>query len=350
MTEPRASRTGRVGFALWRSPLPSGGNRYDEELIAALRRSGLDLRVYPVPGPWPLPGPQERLHLAELLAAEQSWIVGNIVASAVPATVRAAVEAGRRITVLLHYFPADDLALSAADRRRLARSEPEAVRAASAVVVTSRWAAGQVASRYGRGDVVVAVPGTDPAPLSPGSTTRGEPPHLVWLGRISRSKDPVTFVAALARLSGLPWTAELVGPDMVDDALRHEVAQRIDRAGLSGRVRVSGPRTGATLDAVWAAADLLVHTSRAETYGLVVAEALARGVPSVVATGTGAVEAQRAGAAFPPGDDAALAAVLRDWLTRSQLRRRWHADALAARTGLATWDDCAAVVQSALTR
>ena len=41
---------------------------------------------------------------------------------------------------------------------------------------------------------------------------------------------------------------------------------------------------------------------------MVVTEALARGIPSVVTAGTGAVEAQRVGATFPPGDASALAA------------------------------------------
>ena len=57
------------------------------------------------------------------------------------------------------------------------------------------------------------------------------------------------------------------------------VRRRPPTHGLADRVRLVGPRTGAELDAAYAAADLLVLASRGETYGMVVTEALARGIP-----------------------------------------------------------------------
>ena len=60
-------------------------------------------------------------------------------------------------------------------------------------------------------------------------------------------------------------------------------AARAPDGGLGDRVRFPGPRTGADLDRSYAAADLLVLASRAETYGMVVTEALARGLPVVAA-------------------------------------------------------------------
>ena len=58
---------------------------------------------------------------------------------------------------------------------------------------------------------------------------------------------------------------------------------------------VPGILVGQALDQKWDTADLLVLTSRIETYGLVVVEALARGIPAVVSAGTGAVEALQEG-------------------------------------------------------
>jgi glycosyltransferase involved in cell wall biosynthesis len=339
----------RFGFARWRSDLASGGNRYDEELTVALRSLGLDVREYPIPGTWPLPSDDDRRQLAELLVREQDWLIGNIVASAVPEQVADAVAAGHRVTVLVHYFPADDPALSASDRERLAAAEAKTVRAASRVLVTSAWAADAVASRYGREDPVVAVPGVDPAAPAPGSVRRGRPPMLLWLGRLTHGKDPLTLVEALARLRDLDWTARLVGPDTLDETLSRRVRDRIAQAGLTDRVEVAGPLHGADLDAVWDATDLLVHTSRAETYGMVVAEALGRGIPSVVASGTGAVEAQGAGETFPPGDVGALAGALRVWLADERLRERWRRVAGEERSRLTTWPETAQAVAAALT-
>lgn len=337
----------RLGFARWRSDLPSGGNRYDEELVTGLRALGLEVHEYPVTGPWPLPELHERQRLAELLSAEQDWLIGNIVGSAAPEEITAAVAAGRRVTVLMHYFPADDPSLTAADRRRLAASEARAVTAASAVVVTSAWAAGQVASRYGRDDAVVAVPGFSPAALAPGSSCGGGPPTLLWLARLTRAKDPLTFVEALARSDDLGWTARLVGPAL-DADLTQRVRERIERTGLTDRIAVVGTRDGEALEAEWARTDLLVHTSHTETYGMVVSEALARGIPSIVGSGTGAVEAQEVGETFPPGDVDALTRTLRGWLTDQRLRERWRTDAAVVRAHLPTWSDTARSVATAL--
>ncbi len=92
----------------------------------------------------------------------------------------------------------------------------------------------------------------------------------------------------------------------------------------------------------------LVHTSRAETYGMVVAEALARGIPAVVASGTGAVEAHRVGATFPPGDPAALAEVLAGWLADPGRQLRWRAEAARLSADRPTWQGTAAAVAAAL--
>ena len=172
---------------------------------------------------------------------------------------------------------------------------------------------------------------------------------LMWLGRLTPTKDPLTFVDALSRLVDLDWTARLVGPDTVDADLSRTVRARIAAAGLADRVQVLGLRQGAELEQLWAASDLLVHTSRSETYGMVVGEALTRGIASIVASGTGAVEAQQGvGATFPPGDADALTAALRGWLGDPQLRERWRA--AAKQRDVPDWAAATQVVAMALGR
>ena len=152
----------RVGFARWRSDVASGGNRYDDELAAGLRSLGLDLREYAVTGSWPFPEPHDRRRVTEVLASEQDWLIDNIVGSAAPETIAAVTTAGRRVTLLVHYFPTDDPMVASGDRERLASAEAQAVKAASSIVVTSAWAAREVSARYGRHDAVVAAPGQGP--------------------------------------------------------------------------------------------------------------------------------------------------------------------------------------------
>jgi glycosyltransferase involved in cell wall biosynthesis len=139
-------------------------------------------------------------------------------------------------------------------------------------------------------------------------------------------------------------------PEFVE-ALRH----RSLSDGLRARVHFAGPRTGPDLDRSYAAADLLVLPSRAETYGMVVTEALARGLP-VVASDVGGVgealghgaDGVRPGLLVTPGDPAALAAAFRTWLTDAQLRLRLRRAAGERRESLSRWSGTAAVLAGVL--
>ena len=120
-------------------------------------------------------------------------------------------------------------------------------------------------------------------------------------------------------------------------------------------MRFPGPRVGRRLDRAYAAADLLVLPSRAETYGMVVTEALARGLP-VVATDVGGVpealghgaEGTRPGLLVPPGDPAALGAALRSWLEDTDLRGRLRRAAWERRATLRGWDATTSVITDVL--
>ena len=140
-----------------------------------------------------------------------------------------------------------------------------------------------------------------------------------------------------------------------DPAFADGVRRRARGRGLRDRVRFPGPRTGAELDRAYASADLLVLASRAETYGMVVAEALARGLPVVAAEVGGVTEAlghaqdgTRPGLLVPPGDPAALGAALRDWLGDGELRRRLRRAARERRATLSGWAATTSVVAGVL--
>ena len=89
---------------------------------------------------------------------------------------------------------------------------------------------------------------------------------------------------------------------------------------------------------------MLVLPTRLESYGMVVTEALARGLP-VVATCVGGVpealgllpDGRRPGLLVPPGDEVALGLALRRWLTDDALRAKLRAAAQVRRSSLAGW-------------
>ncbi|GGG52376.1 glycosyl transferase [Kocuria dechangensis] len=337
---------------------PTGGSLYDLRLVAALRGLGRAARTVPVAGSWPHPDAAARARLRAALgepAPGRTVLLDGLVGCAAPEVVDDAVRCGVPVHVLLHLPLPAETGLGPAEAQELGRREAAALAAATGVVVTSSWAARDLRRRYGTEGAAVAVPGTRPVPVAGGSA----PPRLSCVGSLTPLKNQVLLLEALAPLVRLDWTLDLVGAPGPAGYVR-TLQEAVEAFPDPARVRRTGPLTGAALEAQWEATDLLVLSSTAETYGMVVAEALAHGIPAVVPAGTGAVEAldgapdgtgaarDRAGAALDSADPAAWTAVLHEWLTDPALRERWRRRALVRRAGLRTWEDTARDVLAAL--
>jgi glycosyltransferase involved in cell wall biosynthesis len=128
-------------------------------------------------------------------------------------------------------------------------------------------------------------------------------------------------------------------------------------SGLDDRVLLTGPLVGRDLATAFATADALVLASRGETFGMVVTEALSRGLP-VIASDVGglphalgrASDGTRPGLLVPPDDPGALADALRRWLEDGDLRDRLRAAAAERRRALTGWDLTARQVGDVLER
>ena len=334
----------------------SGGNAYNAALARELSVLGAAVETCPLDGDWPVGSAADRRRLGILLRAGAGGtitLVDGLLACGAPEELAAAAGAGRPAWILMH-MPLDD---TGADESALER---RALQKATGVICTSGSAAARIRARHGMegiglSGITVALPGAEQAQLAAGS----EPPHLLAVAALLPNKDQSLLIAALSRLTELPWTAALVGSDSADPAYAARLRDTVQRLGLQDRIRIPGELRGGALDAERAAANLSLLISRAETYGLVVTESIARGVPVVVRTGTGAVEALAAGArpgeTTLPGaavalgtDPAPLAEVLRRWLTEPALRTRWRTAAMSAREHLPGWDATARTVLAAL--
>jgi glycosyltransferase involved in cell wall biosynthesis len=179
---------------------------------------------------------------------------------------------------------------------------------------------------------------------------------LLCVAAVTPLKGQHRLVAALAGLAGRDWSLVCVGALTRDPDFAADLGRQVRAAGLADRISFAGPRTGPDLAATYAAADLLVHASRAETFGMVVTEALARGVP-VLATAVGglpealghAPDGERPGLLVPPDDPPALATALGRWLDEPELRHRLRVAARARRSTLTGWGVTSGLVARALT-
>jgi glycosyltransferase involved in cell wall biosynthesis len=337
---------------------PSGGNVYDARVSLDLPSFGWQVHKHAISGSWPQPAAPARAELARTLAEladDTVVLLDGLVACAVPEIV--IPEAERlRLVVLVHLPLGDETGLTPALAADLDSRERRTLRAVPAVVATSEWAARRLVAHHGLAPdrVHVAAPGADIAPLAPGTDGVS---RLLCVASVTPRKGQHRLVEALAAVTDLPWSCVIVGGLTQDPEYVDQLRALIDQHGLGDRLHLAGPRSGAALDASYASADLMVLTSYAETYGMAVTEALARGIP-VLATDVGglpeavgrAPDGGVPGLLVPPENPAALAAELRGWFGEADVRRRLKAAARARRAALDGWATTARSLSGVLGR
>jgi glycosyltransferase involved in cell wall biosynthesis len=311
---------------------PSGGNVYDRRLRDGLLARGQHVREHRVGRP---------TELGTVLAAlpdGDTVLLDGLLGSAAP---RAATDR-LRLFVLVHsafQTPGEDALL----------------RAAAGVVATSHWSRHWLLDHYGLDPARThaAPPGTDPAPLAPGSP---DGTRLLCVAPLTTPKGYDDLLAALVTASDLAWTCTCVGSLEKDPACAARVLAQVAEHDLGDRVHLTGPLAGDDLERAYCDADLLVLPSHCETFGMVVTEALAHGVPVLGTDVGGLTEALGTtqqgdpGMLVRPGRPDLLADALRSWLTDRRLRESLRSRAVERRTTLPRWEDTVAAVEQAVLR
>jgi len=377
----------------------TGGYRYARELLAALERRGFMPSVHRLADSFPFPDAPALNHAADVLAGIPDGnlvVVDGLALGAMPAQV-AAHGARLKLVALVHHPLALEKGLCADEVSRLAASERAALAWARAVVVTSP----ATAAALGDYDVpaaliTVVLPGTErvraarrrtgpaaslpsastpaatgpaattpaattPAATTPAATTPAaitpaaivatatatEPMRLLCVASVTPRKGHLDLVEALAacraRNPEIPWRLLCIGSLERDPGCAAAVADRIRSLGLDERVRLAGEHDEAGVDRAYAESDVFVLASHHEGYGMVLAEAMAHGLP-IVSTTAGAIPdtvPPGAGLLVEPGNVGALAAALERVLTGQADMDAMAASAGRAAADLPDWDAAA---------
>ena len=166
--------------------------------------------------------------------------------------------------------------------------------------------------------------------------SRADPPLVLVVGRLVPEKHVDAAIAAIGELArSRPVRGRVIGQGPLLDDLRAQAA----RSGAD--VEVLGPVDQEVLEKSYDDASVLLHPSEREGFGLVVAEAAARGVPVVVVHGAdnaavelveegvnGRVSASRGRSELA----AAVAATLDDGAELRRSTRGWFERAAAERS------------------
>ncbi len=114
--------------------------------------------------------------------------------------------------------------------------------------------------------------------------SRADASRAVFLSRIHPKKGLLNLVQAWAKVNPKDWKLVIAGPDELGHV--REVLRLIDRLGVNSQIELVGPIPEQEKLAFLASCDLAILPSVSENFGMMVAEALAVGLPVIASTGT----------------------------------------------------------------
>ena len=336
--------------------LRTGGYIYDRHVMATLPNLGIAARHVALPGSFPNPTDADLAETARILSRlddDVPLLIDGLAFGAFPASLAAGIR--QPIIALVHHPLYLETGLTTAQQQQFHGLEKAALAHARAVITTSATTARTVAEAFAiPADIItVAEPGTERGDRAvPRAPAVGEPVRLLAVGSIVPRKGYRDLIAALATLADVPWTLAIAGDDGRHAEEAAAVKAAIAASTVGGRITLRGALSNSELAGLYAASDAFVMSSHYEGYGMVLGEALARGLPIVTTRAGAAAETVPDAAALKvePGDVAALSAALRRLIADAALRQRLADAAWSAGQRLPQWLDAARRIASVVER
>jgi glycosyltransferase involved in cell wall biosynthesis len=329
--------------------LPTGGYAYDRRVLALLPAEGVTVQHVMLPGSYPDPSTadiQITLRTLAALPTDTVLLIDGLAYGAMPDSLVAAIR--QPIVALCHHPLCLEEGLDASRQVVLKASETAALARARATIVTAPSTARTLTTDFDvpASRITVAEPGTDRARRATGTRN---PTQMLAVGSIVPRKGYSILVDALATLKDLNWQLMIAGPAR-DAGTAARLTRQIADAGLNERISFAGAVGDTALSGLYARADLFVMPSLFEGYGMVIAEAMARGLPIVCTTGGAAAETAPDAAALkvPPGDAPAFATAVRRALSEETLLTGMADASWRAGQNLPHWSDTARIIAGVL--
>jgi glycosyltransferase involved in cell wall biosynthesis len=321
----------------------TGGYLYNGRVISGLRQRGFEIEEFVASGA----SPEEQR--AAVLGFTSTFDPSRFDTIVVDALARIAVSqhldlwlASRPVVALVHELPSVAGVGSGHETVASERNSEEPLLRADRLVAVSDHGRKVLLGRgVSPGRIHVVPPGFDGVPVGDGSPARGDGPvRALCVAQWIERKGILTLVEAWTLRERKGAVLELIGETDADPDYAVLVRAAIE-AAPRGSIIVSGCLDDASLGTSYASADLFVLPSRYEGYGIVYAEALARGLP-IIACDTGPVPdltGREAAELVQPDDREALSAALDLLLGDPTLRMRMSAAARRRASRLPRWED-----------
>ena len=335
---------------------PTGGYAYARRMLRHLPDHGVMAHHIALPGSFPEPTEQDlevTKHLLAQIDPATPILFDGLAFGALPPEIVTTIKSP--VVALVHHALALETGLTSQQRRYFQASERLALQHAAAVIASSPLTARTLVRDYAVDPELLSIaePGTVPALRAIGT---GQPFTMLSVGAvIPRKGYPVLFDALQVLASTLDaapddWHLTIVGATDHAPEEANLVRERVLQSGLRRNITIAGEVSARELSRLYVHADLFVMPSLYEGYGMVLAEAMARGLPIVSTTGGAAAETVADGAALKvsPGDALALADAIRAAMSDHDRRKAMADASWEAGRRLPDWPDSAAIVAGVL--
>lgn len=326
----------------------TGGFVYEFSVLHALRALGHRIDHLQLPESFPDPSEADAARTLALLGevpADTPILLDGFVPGTVDPGGLAAIRAP--LVPIIHHPLGLESGLSPARAAFLLRNERMSLVHAAHMIVPSPHTARQLSEQFAvpAPRITIAPPGFD---QRGGERTPAAPPVILAVGIFAERKGHDVLIAALSRLTDLPWQARIVGATH-EVRIAEALAGQIQAHGLGDRVTLAGELDPASLRAAYQAASVFALATRYEGYGIVFGEAMLWGLP-IVSCASGAVPdtVGDAGRLVPPDDPAAFAAALWTLLCDAGAYRALSRASAQRGTALPRWRDTAGTIAAAL--
>lgn len=320
----------------------TGGNQYDRHLAEQWRKAGHVVELHALPGRNPVPDEQALASARELwsrLADASVVVIDNLVLAAFDQIGEAL--ASRQVIVLDHHPTGLETGLDPDTSASLIEIERRMLTLAHHIVVTSATTAAKLTADFGvpTDRITIIEPGTEAAPRSTGSGKATI--NILSIGSLIPRKGHDVLLRALARLFDLDWHLTIAGGERLDPVTAHGLRALPEQLDIAERVQFCGEMRGEAMATLWREADLFALATRYEGYGMVIAEALKRGLPVAVGNGgaAAALVTPECGVVCPVGDVDQLSKALRRVIFDNTLRHTMADAAWAVGQKLPDWPE-----------
>ena len=332
----------KIGYFIYPGDINTrtGGYLYDKKIVEGLQAQGWIIHLRSLEGEYPFPNDVARQMAAECLLSipDNALVIVDGLAFGVLPTEFKRHKDRLTLVALVHHPLALETGLSTSQVHDLTVLETQALELADHVVSTSQHTA-ETLSQFGviEESVSVVFPGTESSEKAIGSSDGSF--KLICVATLNKRKGHAVLINALKQIEQLPWSLVCAGSCTRDSDTYDDLVNQTQLLGLTERITFCGELSSDELNAEYQQADAFVLASYYEGYGMVLDEAIARGLP-IIATGGGAIaDTVPASAAIltEPGDVTELAEALREYMENQTVRATLREGASQARETLRTW-------------